>query len=153
MQQCQTLAGYNSDFREINEPKGYNRTYSAVRVEYVSADRLEKSRALLEQFNSENRLFTEMITALPTAEDRIKRAINTISAWDFSRALLEITGDGNAVFKIHLAAHKTVYVGLNLNEEGYNDSYFSYYEDATCKRNGVGSFSEVVTALANQRIL
>lgn len=153
MQHCQTLSRYNDNFREANDSKGFNRTFSALRVEYVSADRLEKYRSLLEKFNGERKLFTDMLALLPAAEDRIEHAINTISAWDFSKASLEITGDGNAVFKILLATHKTLYVGLNLNEEGYNDSYFSYYEYDSCKRNGVGSLADVVTDLANLKVL
>jgi hypothetical protein len=153
MQQCQTLPRYTKDFYAANEPRGYQPTYSALRLEYVSAERLEKKRALLEQFSNEKRLFVAMFDALPTADERIQQTITSISAWDFSNATLEITGDGNAVFKILLGVRKTLYVGLNLNEEGYNDSYFSYYEDANCKHNGVGSFSEVVGDLASLRIL
>ena len=94
-----------------------------------------------------------MLDQLPGAGTRIERTIDRISTWDFSRISLEITGDENAVFKIFLSPQRTLYLGLNLNEEGNNDSYFAYYEQDGCKHSGIGSFTDIVSDLATLKIL
>lgn len=150
---CQTPPGYNAEIRSATTPKAIHQTYSTAWVEYLSVDKLGKYQSLLENFDLERNLFPALTTELPSAEARVKRRINTISTWDFSKASLEITEDRNAVFKLLLTEGKTLYVGLNLNEEPENDSYFAYYEYDTCKRNGVGSFIDIIADLTNLEIL
>lgn len=153
MLQCQTPAGYNADIRRTDTPKAINQTYSTAKVEYVTTDQLEKYQSLLKEFDVEKKLFPELFTEIPAAEDQIKRRINAIITWNFSKASLEVTGDGNAVFKILLTDRNTLYLGLNLNEEADNDSYFAFYDHDTCKRNGVGSFTDVVSDLVTHKII
>jgi hypothetical protein len=151
---CQTQPGYITKIREIHESKASRHTYSAVNVEYVSTDRFEKYRSLLRNYDDEKSLFVDMLSQLPSADPRIKETINTISTWDFANASLEITGDFNAVFKIHLESPKTLYIGINLAEEDRNkDAYFAYYEFDRCERNGVGAFTDIVADLATLKIL
>lgn len=151
---CQTQPGLHVKTRGMNESGAASHTYSSVNWERVSTDRLEKYQTLLQKFNDEKALFPDLLAQLPAAEARIMQTITTISAWDFSNASLEITGDGNALFKIRLDSPKTLYMGINLREEDTNrDTYFAYYEEDRCERNGVGAFADIVIDLATLKIL
>ena len=87
----------------------------------------------------------EYATYKDIADEKLTKAIDEIVKLEYETVSLELTPDHSVVFRISFNNNvKKFYIILHMDEEGREESFFTYFVGDDCINNGQGSFEEVI---------